>query len=67
MHPPRQEALVARHVGHIDLGLFASRACVEASVRPETLADLAARDLIGPDKARADLALVDALAAPDGG
>ena len=35
-------------------------------MRPETLADLAARDLIGPDKARADLALVDALAAPDG-
>ncbi|HLZ97707.1 MAG TPA: LysR family transcriptional regulator [Steroidobacteraceae bacterium] len=66
MHPPRQEALIARLVGHIDLGLFASRAYVEASGRPETLADLAAHALIGPDKAGADLALVDALAAPEG-
>ncbi len=60
---PRQEALTARKVAAIPLGLFASRAYVERRGAPASLADLAAHDMIGPDRNRSDLALAERLGA----
>lgn len=57
MHPPRQEALVAKKVGAIALGLFAHREYLARRGVPASLGDLAAHDFIGPDRARADLQL----------
>jgi DNA-binding transcriptional LysR family regulator len=54
MHRPRHEALVARKVASIPLGLFAHVDYVSARGRPETIADLAHHDLIGSDRALAD-------------
>lgn len=54
MHPPRQEALVARKVASIPLGLFAHVDYLSARGVPETIADLAQHDLIGSDRALAD-------------
>ncbi len=59
--PPKQEALVARKVASIALGLFATRGYLEAHGTPSSLADLAGHAFIGPDRSRADLALVDRL------
>jgi DNA-binding transcriptional LysR family regulator len=61
MHPPRQGPLVARKVGAIPLGFFAHRDYVERRGAPASLAELAAHDLIGPDRRRADLDLAAAL------
>lgn len=58
---PRQEALLARKVAAIPLGMFASRAYVERRGSPVNLADVAAHDVIGPDRNRSDLALVEKL------
>ena len=58
---PKQEALVARKVASIPLGLFASRDYIERRGSPVTLADAANHDLIGPDRNRSDLALVERL------
>ncbi|WP_341992413.1 LysR family transcriptional regulator [Azorhizobium sp. AG788] len=66
MHPPRQDALIARHLGRIPLGFFAAPDYVARHGRPETLADLAGHPLIGPDRAAGDLALVGALGAQAG-
>jgi DNA-binding transcriptional LysR family regulator len=54
MHPPRQEALVARRVASIRLGLFAHVDYLSARGLPETIADLAQHDLIGSDRTLAD-------------
>jgi DNA-binding transcriptional LysR family regulator len=56
MHPPRQEALVARKVPPIPLGLFAHVDYLAERGEPRTVADLADHDLIGPDRSPADLA-----------
>lgn len=61
MHPPRQEALVARKVGAIPLGLFAHRDYLARRGVPESVGDLAAHDFIGPDRARSDLELAAAM------
>ncbi|WP_218036453.1 LysR family transcriptional regulator [Sphingobium sp. EM0848] len=61
MAPPRQNALVAQKVASIPLGLFAHMDYLAARGVPETVADLAGHDLIGPDRARADLDVVAAL------
>lgn len=61
MHPPRQEALVARKVGSIPLGFYAHPDYLARRGAPESLADLAAHDLIGPDRSPADLAIAAAL------
>lgn len=53
---PKQEALVARKVASIPLGMFAAHAYVERRGAPQSLDDLAAHDMIGPDRNRADLA-----------
>jgi DNA-binding transcriptional LysR family regulator len=55
MSPPRQEALVAKKVGSIPVGLFAHVDYLARHGHPETLGDLARHDLIGPDRALADL------------
>ncbi|RDI97871.1 LysR family transcriptional regulator [Dyella solisilvae] len=49
MVQPTQEALVARHVGRIELGLFAHRRYLEAHGQPATLGELAGHALIGFD------------------
>lgn len=61
MHPPRQEALVARKVGSIPLGLYAHPDYLARRGVPTSLADLAAHDLIGPDRSQADLAIAAGL------
>lgn len=53
---PKQEALVARKVATIPLGLFASHAYVERRGMPDSLDALAAHDFVGPDRNRTDLA-----------
>jgi DNA-binding transcriptional LysR family regulator len=58
---PKQEALVARKVASIPLGLFASHAYVERRGNPARFADIANHDLIGPDRNRSDLALAEKL------
>lgn len=54
MHPPRQDALVARKVPSIPLGLFAHVDYLAAHGEPKTVADLASHDLIGSDRVLAD-------------
>jgi DNA-binding transcriptional LysR family regulator len=56
---PRQEALVARKVASIPIGLYASHGYVARRGLPRTLDDLAGHDVIGPDRSRADLAMVE--------
>ena len=58
MHPPRQEALVAAKVPSIPLGLFAHRDYLARRGLPMNFADLAMHDMIGPDRAPSDLAIV---------
>lgn len=53
---PKQEALVARKVASIPLGMFAARSYVERRGAPQSLAELDAHDMIGPDRNRVDLA-----------
>ncbi len=60
---PKQDALVARKVATIPLGLFAARSYVDRRGRPDSLAALADHDLIGPDRNRSDLALAQRLGA----
>ena len=61
MHPPRHEALVAKKVGAIPLGLFAHRDYLARRGVPQSIDDLAAHDFIGPDRVRADLQLAATL------
>jgi DNA-binding transcriptional LysR family regulator len=49
MMRPTQEALVARRIGKIALGIFAHRRYLEANGRPKNVADLARHALIGYD------------------
>ncbi|MBX9452464.1 MAG: LysR family transcriptional regulator [Mesorhizobium sp.] len=58
---PKQDALIARKVAAIPLGFFASRSYVERRGRPASLAELADHDVIGPDRNRSDLAMVERL------
>lgn len=61
MHPPRHEALIARKVGAIALGLFAHSDYLAGRGVPQSLADLTHHDVIGPDRARRDLQLAAAV------
>lgn len=61
MHPPRQEALMAKKIGTIPLGLFAHPDYLARQGAPASLDDLVAHDFIGPDRARSDLQLAAAL------
>jgi DNA-binding transcriptional LysR family regulator len=58
---PRLDALVMRKAGTVPLGFFAHRNYLAERGVPETLADLAAHDLIGPDRTRADIELATGL------
>lgn len=57
---PRQDALVARKVAAIPLGLFASPDYLRRRGVPTSVEDLMNHDLIGPDRSRSDLALAEA-------
>ena len=61
MDPPRQEALVAKKVASIPLGLFAHVDYLARRGEPETPSDLADHDLIGPDRSLGDLEFATAL------
>lgn len=61
MHPPRHAALVAKKVGAIPLGLFAHTDYLARRGQPETPGDLLMHDLIGSDRARADIQLASTL------
>jgi DNA-binding transcriptional LysR family regulator len=56
---PQQEALVAKKVASIPLGLFASPDYLSRQGKPQNLEDLANHVMIGPDRSRADLALAE--------
>lgn len=56
---PHQAALVARKVSAIPLGLFAAQAYLNERGWPKTISDLVDHDLIGPDRSRSDLELLD--------
>ncbi|MFO0552180.1 MAG: LysR family transcriptional regulator [Polyangiaceae bacterium] len=58
MVEPTQAALVARKVGVVDVGLFASRSYWEGRAKPKKLKDLLGHALVGSDRARG---LLDAL------
>lgn len=49
MVQPTQDALVARHVGRVELGMFGHRRYLESHGYPQTLAELTGHALIGFD------------------
>ncbi|EGY64606.1 Cyn operon transcriptional activator [Ralstonia pickettii] len=55
MHPPSQGVLVARHLGGIELGLFAHQRYLAQRGMPTTIEELAGHTLIGYDKENAFL------------
>jgi len=61
MFPPRQAALVAKKAGAIRMGLYAHADYLARHGTPQTIDDLKAHRIIGPDRDQADLALVQAL------
>ena len=61
MHPPRQDALVAKKVCAIGLGLFAHADYLARKGMPQSLDELAQHDFVGPDRGRQDLQLALAL------
>lgn len=61
MYPPRQGGLVARKVGAVPLCFFANRDYAQRRGLPATADELAGHDLIGPDRARADLVLAESI------
>ena len=56
---PKQDALVARKVAAIPLGLFASPDYLARRGQPRDVADLGSHDFIGPDRNRTDLAFAE--------
>jgi len=50
MTPPQQDQLIARHVGEVELGLYASENYLQRQGTPVTAADLARHALIGFDE-----------------
>lgn len=50
MHRPTQNALIARHVGGIEVGLYAHRSYLEIHGIPNSLEDLVSHALIGFDR-----------------
>ena len=53
MTPPRQESLVARRVGAVELGVYATREYLERRGTPRNLSELAQHSIIGFDHASA--------------
>ncbi|MFN4273729.1 MAG: LysR family transcriptional regulator [Aliihoeflea sp.] len=56
---PKQDALVARKVAAIPLGLFASPVYLARRGQPRKVTDLGSHDFIGPDRNRTDLAFAE--------
>lgn len=67
MARPSQGSLVARHVGSIPLGFFASPAYLDRNGVPGTVADLTRHSMVGPDRMPAYVAVLDALGREAGG
>jgi DNA-binding transcriptional LysR family regulator len=67
MARPSQSSLVARHVGSIPLGFFASPGYRDRNGIPETVADLTRHALVGPDRMPAYVAIMDTLSREAGG
>ena len=61
MTTPVQGALVARKAGTVEIGFFASAAYLDARGVPTHPDELGVHDIVGPDRARRDLALAAAL------
>jgi DNA-binding transcriptional LysR family regulator len=61
MYTPKQQVLVAQKVGGIPLGLFAHQDYLARRGTPLSVADLADHDLIGSDRALADLEMTHRL------
>jgi len=53
MTPPRQETLVARHIGRIELGMYATRQYLARRGAPKTIDDLEKHSIIGFDQPNA--------------
>ncbi|RBI85546.1 LysR family transcriptional regulator [Rhodosalinus halophilus] len=50
MYRPTQLDLVARHLGDLEIGIFAARSYLDGQQRPRTLDDLLTLDLVGYDR-----------------
>ena len=50
MTRPTQQALLAKRLGHVDIGLFAHRRYAQVHGLPSSLLELSAHTLIGPDQ-----------------
>jgi DNA-binding transcriptional LysR family regulator len=55
MTPPRQESLVARRIGTVELGLYGAREYLESRGTPRSVAELARHSIIGFDQVTAFL------------
>jgi DNA-binding transcriptional LysR family regulator len=55
MTPPRQESLVARRIGTLELGLYGAREYLESRGTPRSVAELARHSIIGFDQVTAFL------------
>ncbi|PKR53445.1 LysR family transcriptional regulator [Thalassospira marina] len=64
MVPPSQDALVAKHIGAIDLGMYAHCDYLAQNGAPEDFEDLADHALIGVDRDARDLRLLHSLPWP---
>lgn len=61
MAPPSQQALIVSKVAAIPLGLFAHERYLAGRPAVRELDDLVHHDVVGPDRSREDLALLDRL------
>lgn len=50
MYRPKQQDMVARHLGDIPLGIYAARSYLDRAGRPQSLEDLRGHDWIGFDR-----------------
>lgn len=50
MERPTQQALIAKRLGRVDIGLYAHQRYVQARGLPRTMAELAQHAMIGPDQ-----------------
>ncbi|MEP5729141.1 MAG: LysR family transcriptional regulator [Sulfitobacter sp.] len=60
MYRPTQNDVIAKHIGNLEMGAFATREYLERRGRPDTLADMIDHDLIGYDRSTL---IIDGMAA----
>jgi DNA-binding transcriptional LysR family regulator len=63
---PTQDALVAKRIGRIDVGLYGHRRYLKGRAMPQRLDDLRRHALIGPDRDQAYARLLERLGVPFG-